>query len=84
MSRSIFGWDLPPGCSTKDLPGNQDSDEEAFYDAVYAIFPATLSEGQMEQLAGQLWEMMSKAYSDGYAQGASDTAEAVRVEGGLE
>ena len=20
---STFGWDLPPGCSTRDLPGNQ-------------------------------------------------------------
>jgi hypothetical protein len=33
----IFGWDLPPGCSVSDIPGNRPEDveweriEEAFY-----------------------------------------------------
>jgi hypothetical protein len=38
MSRSIFGWDLPPGCSVSDIPGNRPEDgkleeiELAFYE----------------------------------------------------
>lgn len=27
MSRSIFGWDLPPGVSPSDIPGNRPEDE---------------------------------------------------------
>ena len=26
MSRSIFGWDLPPGCRVSDIPGNRPED----------------------------------------------------------
>lgn len=38
MSHSIFGWDLPPGCSVSDIPGNRPEDgkleeiELAFYE----------------------------------------------------
>ncbi len=28
MSHSIFGWDLPPGCSISDIPGNRPENEE--------------------------------------------------------
>ena len=37
MPHSIFGWDLPPGCSINDIPGNRPEDceqeemELAFY-----------------------------------------------------
>ena len=27
MNRSIFGWDLPPGVSPSDIPGNRPEDE---------------------------------------------------------
>jgi len=26
MSRGMFGWDLPPGCSVNDIPGNRPED----------------------------------------------------------
>jgi hypothetical protein len=38
MSRSIFGWDLPPGCRVSDIPGNRPEDTrwesiiETFFD----------------------------------------------------
>ena len=37
MSRSIFGWDLPPGCRVSDIPGNRPEDEawEAIYDGFW-------------------------------------------------
>jgi hypothetical protein len=40
MSRNIFGWDLPPGVSTRDLPGNGPEDQwaEAFYDEAFTLF----------------------------------------------
>lgn len=28
MSRNIFGWDLPPSCSTSDILGNRPEDEK--------------------------------------------------------
>ena len=27
MNRRLFGWDLPPGCSPSDIPGNRPEDE---------------------------------------------------------
>ena len=27
MSRHLFGWDLPPGVSVSDIPGNRPEDE---------------------------------------------------------
>jgi len=38
MGRSIFGWSLPPGCNTSDLPGNSKAEmdmeaaEEVLFD----------------------------------------------------
>lgn len=72
MSRSIFGWDLPPGVSTRDLPGNQDDPSEAFYDLIYDQFPETMDEALKEKLAAWTWDRVSKAWDDGYKQGMSD------------
>jgi hypothetical protein len=62
--RSIFGWDLPPGCSNKDIPGNSEAEwaweciEENFYNQ--AIFtPAELK--LAEQLDGNISSIVMKA-----------------------
>lgn len=72
---SIFGWDLPPGVSARDLPGNQQSDAEAFYDALYEQFPATMADADKERIADWVWERINTAYADGYAQGQADEKE---------
>jgi hypothetical protein len=36
MSHGIFGWDLPPGVSINDIPGNRPEDER--WDAIYDNF----------------------------------------------
>ena len=35
--RNVFGWDLPPGCSVSDIPGNQPEDikQEAIEDEFF-------------------------------------------------
>jgi hypothetical protein len=80
MSRNIFGWDLPPGCSANDLPGNRPEDQasEAFYDAFYEaeldIRTANPSMGDdyVEALAAWVYAQTGKSFGDGYAQGAAD------------
>jgi hypothetical protein len=78
--RNIFGWDLPPGCSTHDLPGNRPEDEaaEAFYDAFYEIEEAAriafpeLGDTYVEALAEWMWKKAGEAYGKGYEKGIDD------------
>jgi hypothetical protein len=79
----IFGWDLPPGCSVRDLPGNRPEEqaEEAFFDLVYEQFPATMSEDDKEKLAAWMWEQVGKAYGDGYQQATADSKQAEEYNG---
>lgn len=35
----IFGWDLPPGCSVHDLPGNGEDVDEAMWTVLHEKFP---------------------------------------------
>lgn len=77
MSR-MFGWDLPPGCSVSDLPGNSKSeqDAEAFYNLIYDQFPRGMTDNEMEKLADWVWNQINKAYEEGYKQAQADEAEA--------
>jgi hypothetical protein len=79
MMRNIFGWDLPPGVSTRDLPGNTDQDREAdravaFEDALYDKCREVFSQPPDALVIEWLWKQMGEAYSEGYQQGVSDEA----------
>jgi hypothetical protein len=79
MSRNIFGWDLPPGVSTRDIENavGGDSDAEAFYDSIYDEMVEITDEALKEKLAAWAWERVSKAWGDGYQQGVADSKEAL-------
>lgn len=69
----IFGWNLPPGVSVRDLPGNSaaEADAEAFWDNVYDQFPE-LPEELLARIAEWSWTKVSDAYAKGYAEGMKD------------
>lgn len=48
MGRSIFGWDLPPGCSVSDIPGNRPEDEA--YEKMLDGFYSKLSKDEQEKV----------------------------------
>ena len=55
----MSGWNLPPGCSVSDLPGNRPSDAraEAIYDAIYAALEnVKLTESQEESVPEALFK----------------------------
>jgi hypothetical protein len=71
----MTGWNLPPGCSVRDLPGNSPAEQaaEALGDELYGLLPdAECYDAVFEFVQ----KAISKAYADGYAQGQSDEAQA--------
>lgn len=72
----MTGWNLPPGCSVNDLPGNSKSEKkaEALYDLIWDQFPASLSEAQCTTLADWIYSQIGEAYSNGYQQAMADSA----------
>ena len=82
MARSIFGWDLPPGVSTSDLPGNsrEEQEVEAFVEGVYEMLGeyAANDEKLAEVVATWALALRGNAYSEGYQQGMADAEEAKR------
>jgi len=86
MSRNIFGWDLPPGVSTSDLPGNRPEDAaiEAAYDEAYELISKAglldVDEEKVDEIAELIVKAMGDAYSKGYAASRADEAEAKYLE----
>jgi hypothetical protein len=66
MSRSIFGWDLPPGCSVNDIPGNRP--EDATWEAIELDFwekTATKEEWELVEKSDKLMSLITKAITYG-------------------
>jgi hypothetical protein len=72
----MAGWNLPPGCSISDIPGNRPEDEaeEALYDAIYEAYGCDSLD---DATADRLVAVVKKAWADGYAQGQSDVAKGI-------
>lgn len=78
----MTGFNLPPGCSVRDLPGNRPEDEaaeafiDAFYDAAKAAEETDPTKGELylEKLSSWAWDRMGDAWGDGYQRGQSDAA----------
>lgn len=70
----MTGFNLPPGCSARDIPGNRPEDEtvEAFYSVAYQEF-ADLPEELQERIADWAWTMVGISYSEGYNRGCVDS-----------
>jgi hypothetical protein len=77
----MTGWNMPPGCNERDIPGNsrEDEAEEALANSVanvlveYGIDPDSKC---AEALYDFVSKLRSDAYAEGYAQGGSDEREA--------
>jgi len=71
MTRNIFGWSLPPGCTT--LPGESAEEQrtESLYDKVYEILYPYLAEPP-DGLVEAIKNLVSEGYSEGYASGMAD------------
>jgi hypothetical protein len=76
-------FNMPPGVSVRDIPGNtpDEQEAEAFFDLVYdkleEVAPATSSlmdEEERNAFVTWLWGLMGNAYSKGYADGGNDAA----------
>ncbi len=75
----MTGWNLPPGCSVRDIPGNRPEDEaqEALLDELYEQIAKHLGGASADEaVSGPLAEWYStkigEAYRMGYEQGISD------------
>lgn len=70
----MTGWNLPPGCSVRDIPGNHPEDEadEALAEMISDKFKNNLDESTLDKLIEWAYELRSDAYSKGYAQCMAD------------
>lgn len=83
----MTGFNLPPGCSVRDLPGNSPADEaaEAVYDKIYEIelrareAHPELGDAYVEAMAEAFFSMVSEAYGQGYSQARADDEEARQI-----
>lgn len=75
---SKFGWDLPPGCSISDLPGNSAEEQrqeaflDAFYDQITKLRLPLIKEEKLEDLSSWVWKQIGEAYGEGYRQARDD------------
>jgi len=70
----MTGFNLPPGCSTSDLPGNRPEDAayEAFVDKLCELDAELVDLQKFDDICDWLWKEMGEAYRKGYTQGQSD------------
>lgn len=63
MGRNPFGWDLPPGCSDSDIPGNrpEDIDREKWEDE---MLPSVIG-NFIDQNQETILELVNEFFLDG-------------------
>jgi hypothetical protein len=66
-------FNMPPGCSVSDIPGNGPADqaEEAFTESFSAIV-GEMDDDRFNEIAAWVWQKIGQAYGDGYSQGIND------------
>jgi restriction endonuclease Mrr len=78
---TMTGWNLPPGCSTRDLPGNTREEEEAevAYDEIAMqlveaklIDQFTVDEEWFDKLVMFIMRKQGEAYGEGYREGGRE------------
>jgi hypothetical protein len=71
----MAGFNLPPGCSVSDIPGNRPEDlaAEALYDKIYDILAPFGGSAVTESVADAIYKLCGEVYGGGYAQGQDDT-----------
>jgi hypothetical protein len=77
----MSGWNLPPGCSLSDIPGNRPEDiaHEKMCDEIEtALNPLKpfWSDESVETVTKNIIELINKAFEQGYQQSTNDAKEA--------
>lgn len=75
------GFNLPPGCSVSDIPGNRPEDEreEAFMEALDAKVEQEGLKLPEEWYEGDLWRLVVLARDLGYDQGFGEGRDEERM-----
>lgn len=70
----MTGFNLPPGCSVSDIPGNRPEDQaaEALYDSIYNLLDGIQDDATKDRIAEQFYNMVMKARENGYQVGMTD------------
>jgi hypothetical protein len=80
----MTGWNLPPGCNVRDIPGNRPEDEaaEALWDTIADI----LTEGGVDccteaavMMIDRIAKLVGDAYGEGYQTGSAEAEMARQV-----
>ena len=83
MSHGIFGWDLPPGVSVNDIPGNRPEDAEweqltaNFWNDKQNVTDETWAKFDKAQLSDDLMTIVDKAIEYGMELGRKENAQDV-------
>jgi len=78
MDKSIFGWDLPPGCHVSDIPGNRPEDgawekiELAFWENNKNCTKGLWAKFEKAKLDNELMEVVAKAIDYGMELGRKE------------
>ena len=83
----MAGFNLPPGCSVSDIPGNrpEDAKAEAIYDAIYEIelkareAHPDIGDSYVEALAEAIYSMVTNSWQDGYSESYREAREAEQL-----
>jgi hypothetical protein len=78
----MTGWNLPPGVSTRDLPGNEPEDPVALavYDILYEAMPEQME--LLEVTFNAVMDCVERARSTAYLDGGRDEAFAASLRRG--
>ncbi len=76
----MSGFNLPPGCSVNDLPGNTRADqiEEDIWDRIYAIFDNDVP----DETAKRVRKLVDDSYEAGYQAARQDAYEETAMKEG--
>jgi len=72
----MTAFNMPPGCSPRDIPGNgpHDQDEEALANYVWDQLECKLPDEQIEAVYQWVSALRGAAYSEGYKAALADAA----------
>jgi hypothetical protein len=76
----MAGFNLPPGCSDRDIPGNRPEDivAERIYDSIYdALEPLKLKDSEaFEQAVENIYKLINDSFNLGYQEAINNVDEA--------
>lgn len=68
----MTGFNMPPGCSPRDIPGNDNNPDEAVYDHLFDVLGTKVPEDVINTLGEWAVTLIREAYDNGYKDGQHD------------